>query len=100
MFAYTTEPSVAAKYGVTPPALRMSFPHDENHATFTGNMDRADKIQSFVRAYRQPMVSTFNGETAADIFGDGRAILFLFREKDEKGDVAEAELRKAALSIQ
>jgi len=100
MFAYTTVPSVAAKYGVTPPSLRMSYPHDEKSATFTGNMESADEIQSFVRAYRQPMVSTFDGETASDIFGDGRSILFLFREKDEKGDAAEAELRKAAIGIQ
>jgi len=99
MFAYATVPSVAAKYGVTPPGLQMSYPHDEKTATFTGSMDSADEIQSFVRAHRQPMVSTFDGETAGDIFGDGRAILFLFREKDEKGDAAEVELRKAATGI-
>merc|ERR1719221_1993912 len=62
-------------------------------------MNSADEIEAFVKSYRQPMVSKFDGETASDIFGDGRPVLFLFRDKDEKGDAAEAEIRKAAAGL-
>merc|ERR1712139_698699 len=32
-------------------------------------------------------------------FGDGRPILFLFRDKDDKGEAAEKELREAAAGL-
>merc|ERR1712070_982616 len=54
---------------------------------------------TFVRAYRHPAVSIFDGESAPEIFGDGRPILFLFRDKDEKGEAAEKELREAAKGL-
>ena len=68
------------------------------------------EIEAFVKKFRQPMIADFTGvtrfavtdlpaplparariihitseETAADLFGDGRPILFLFRDKDDKG---------------
>merc|ERR550532_2796291 len=36
MFAYSTAPAVAGRYGLSPPALRMFFPHDEKAVTFPG----------------------------------------------------------------
>jgi protein disulfide-isomerase A1 len=90
---------VAEKYGVKPPAVRMLFPHDEKAADFPGNLQSADEIAAFVKGYRHPLVTTFNGETAPDLFGDGRPILFLFRDDDEKGKAAEVELRKAAVGL-
>merc|ERR1719162_2969919 len=77
----------------------MFFPHDEKVATFEGNMDNVEEIAKFVRAYRQPLVIPFDGESAADIFGDGRSILVLFRDDDDKGKEAEKELRKAATGL-
>jgi len=100
MFAYSTSPAVAGKYGLQPPGLRMFFPHDEKAVSYTGNMQSADDIQAWVKAHRHPMVTPFDGETAAELFGDGRPILFLFRDKDEKGEAAEKELRKAAAALQ
>merc|ERR1712232_41872 len=49
---------------------------------------------------RHPIVAPFDGESAPELFGDGRPILFLFRDKDEKGEAAEKELRKAAAGLQ
>jgi len=96
MFAYSTAPAVLAKYSAQAPALRMFFPHDEKVATFEGDMSNIEEVQRFVKSYRQPLVIPFDGETAADIFGDGRAIVVLFRDNDEKGQEAEKELKKAA----
>jgi len=100
MFAYTTTPAVFERYGVTPPALRMVFPHDEKVANFEWDMQDVKQIETFVKAYRHPVVSTFDGESAPEIFGDGRPIMFLFRERDAKGDAAEKELREAAPRLQ
>lgn len=91
MFGFSTAPAVASKYQGTPPSLRMFFPHDEKTATFQGNMQSSEEIEAFVRAHRQPIVSNFNGETAPELFSDGRPILFLFRDKDEKSMAAEKE---------
>lgn len=99
MFAYSAEPAVAAKYGLKPPAVRMLFPHDDKAADFAGDLQSADEIATFVKSYRHPLVTIFNGETAPDLFEDGRPILFLFRDDDEKGRAAEAELRKTAASL-
>lgn len=96
MFAYSTVPEVASKYEATAPSLKMFFPHDEQSAAFTGDLNNAEEIESFVKAYRHPMVADFSGETAADLFSDGRPILFLFRDKDGKGEAAEQALRAAA----
>lgn len=100
MFAYSTSPQVAARYQATPPALRMFFPHDEKTAGFQGDMQKPEEMESFVRSFRHPIVSTFDGESAPELFGDGRPIVFLFRDKDDKGDAAEKELNKAAASFQ
>lgn len=100
MFAYSTVPAVAGQYGLQPPGLRMFFPHDEKAVSYTGNMQSAEDIQAFVKAYRHPMVTPFDGETAAELFGDGRPILFLFRDKDDKGEAAERELLKTAAGLQ
>mmetsp|Transcript_6152 Transcript_6152/g.16988 ORF Transcript_6152/g.16988 Transcript_6152/m.16988 type:complete len:501 (-) Transcript_6152:102-1604(-) len=96
MFAYSTAAPVLARYKVQAPALRMFFPHDEQVANFEGDMSNVEEIERFVKSYRQPLVIPFDGETAADIFGDGRAIVVLFRDNDDKGKQAETELRKAA----
>jgi len=100
MFAYSTAPAVAGKYGLQTPGLRMFFPHDETAVSFTGNMQSAEDIEAWVKAHRHPMVTAFDGDTAAQLFGDGRPILFLFRDKDEKGEAAEGELRKTAVGLQ
>jgi len=100
MFAYSSSPQVFARYeGVTAPAIRMIFPHDEKVATFSGDLQSVSEIETFVRAYRHPAVSAFDGESAPEIFGDGRPILFLFRDRDEKGEAAEKELREAAKEL-
>eukprot|EP00933_Yihiella_yeosuensis_P013996 TRINITY_DN12717_c0_g2_i2.p1 TRINITY_DN12717_c0_g2~~TRINITY_DN12717_c0_g2_i2.p1 ORF type:complete len:486 (-),score=126.17 TRINITY_DN12717_c0_g2_i2:290-1747(-) len=100
MFAYSTASDVAQRYQASPPSLKMFFPHDEKAATFTGNMQSADDIEKFVKAYRHPIVTDFTGETAPELFADGRPILFLFRDKDDKGKAAEEALRKAAVSLE
>jgi len=100
MFAYSTADDVVAKYGAAPPSLKMFFPHDEQSAVFTGNMQSAEEIESFVKAYRHPIVTDFTGESAPELFGDGRPIMFLFRDKDEKGEAAEKAVRKAALTFE
>jgi len=99
MFAFSTAPAVAAKYQAAQPSLKMFFPHDQKVADFQGNAQSAEEIEAFVKAHRQPMVSQFDGESAPDLFGDGRPILFLFREKDENSQAAERELRKFAPSL-
>jgi len=96
MFAFTTAPEVAARYQVQAPTLRMFFPHDEQAVTYDGDMQNAEAMAVFVKSYRHPLVTPFDGETAPELFSDGRPILFLFRDQDEKGKVAETELRKAA----
>lgn len=100
MFAYSTAPDVLSKYEASAPSLKMFFPHDEQSATFLGDLSSAEEIESFVKAHRHPMVTHFSGETAADLFSDGRPILFLFRDKDGKGDAAEEALRGAAKQLQ
>jgi len=99
MFGYSTDPAVIAKFGLKAPAVRMYFPHDEKTATFDGNINDPAALVAFVRDYSHPLVYTFDGENAAGIFGDGRPILLLFRDGDDKGKAAEAELRKAALTL-
>mmetsp|Transcript_93623 Transcript_93623/g.265085 ORF Transcript_93623/g.265085 Transcript_93623/m.265085 type:complete len:525 (-) Transcript_93623:53-1627(-) len=96
MFAYSAQAVVAARYEASRPSLKMFFPFDEQIVSFPGDMQNPDEITSFVKAHRHPMVTAFDGETAPDIFGDGRPIVFLFRDRDDKGDAAERELRKAA----
>jgi protein disulfide isomerase len=98
MFGYTTSPQVAAKYEVTPPAIRMHFPHDEKVALLQGNPADAQAVETFVRAHRHPLVVNFSGEVAPELFADGRPILFLFRDKDEKGQAVEKALAEAAPS--
>jgi len=99
-FAYSASPQVAERYGLSAPALRMHFPHDERAAVFAGDMQSVAEIETFVKAHRYAAVSTFDGESAPAIFGDGRAIIFLFRERDASGESAENELREAAKGIQ
>merc|ERR1711904_178493 len=77
----------------------MFFPHDEKMATFGGNIESSSDIVKFIKAYRNPAVSIFDGENAADIFADGRPIFFLFRDKDDKGLALEQELRDIAPSL-
>jgi len=100
MFAYSTASEVAARYEATVPSLKMFFPHDEKSATFAGNLQDATEIENFVKAYRQPIVTEFSGETAPEIFGDGRPIVFLFRDKDEKGQAAEKAMQKVAVGLE
>ncbi|CAJ1357679.1 unnamed protein product, partial [Effrenium voratum] len=100
MFAYSTAPEVAAKYEASMPSVKMFFPHDEQSALFTGDLNSAQDIEAFVKAHRHPMVTDFSGETAAELFSDGRPILFLFRDKDPKGEAAEKALRAAAGQLQ
>jgi protein disulfide-isomerase A1 len=100
MFAYSTSPQASAAPrldGLVAPAVRMFFPHDGEVATFTGDLQSVSELETFVRAYRHPAVSIFDGESAPEIFADGRPILFLFIDRnDEKGKEAEKELRQAA----
>merc|ERR1719456_493219 len=77
----------------------MFFPHDEKVATFAGDLQSVSEIETFVRSYRHPAVSIFDGESAPEIFGDGRPILFLFRDKNDVGEAAEKELREAAAGL-
>jgi protein disulfide-isomerase A1 len=100
MFAYTTSLDVIARYdGGTPaPGVRMLFPHDEKFATFSGDLDSSAQIMDFVKKYKHPIVSTFSGETAAEIFADGRPILFMFR--NDEGDSAEEQVRVAAPQLE
>ncbi|CAE6966457.1 Pdi [Symbiodinium sp. CCMP2592] len=100
MFAYSTIPAVATKYQATLPTIKMLFPHDEQSATFAGDLSSAEEIEAFVKKFRQPMIADFTGETAADLFGDGRPILFLFRDKDDKGKAAEKALQAVAPRLQ
>lgn len=99
MFAYTTAAPVIARYNLQAPAVRMLFPHDERAANFEGDVQNADELEKFVTSYRHPLVTPFSGETAPELFGDGRTILFLFRDNDDKGKKAEQEVRKAAPSF-
>jgi len=99
MFGYSTNPAVAGKYQLKTPAVRMYFPHDEKVASFEGDINDPAALVAFVREYSHPLVYTFDGENAAGIFGDGRPILLLFRDGDDKGNAAEAELRKAAVAL-
>lgn len=104
IFSYSTSPKVISRYeGVTTPTVKMFFPHDEQQATFSGDMQSVSEIETFVRAYRHPAVTIFDGETAPEIFADGRPILFLFRDKgthNPKGEAAEKALREAATGLQ
>lgn len=100
IFAYSTSPKVVQKYELDTPAMKMTFPHDEKSAVFSGDMQNTKEIETFVKAYRYPAVSIFDGETAPELFTDGRAIVFLFRDHGEKGDAAEKELREAAKNLQ
>lgn len=99
MFAYTSSHAVAARYKLSPPAVRMHTPHNDGAAKYAGDMQNVDDMEKFVKAYKRPLISTFSGENSADLFGDGRPILFLFREQDEKGEAAQHELAKAAPSF-
>merc|ERR1712050_756849 len=78
----------------------MFFPFDAQAANFQGDVQNHEEITAFVKEYRHPMVTIFDGETAPDLFGDGRPILFLFRDSDDKGTAAEREIRKAAPSFE
>jgi len=99
-FGYSTAPAVAAKYGLSVPSVRMIYPHDEKVADFSGDVDDVAALEEFVKAHKHPIISTFTGETAAELFGDGRPILFLFRHKDDLGEAAEKELAEAAAGFQ
>lgn len=99
MFAYSTAAPVAARYQVQTPALRMFFPHDEQVVTFEGDMQNMEAMSAFVKSYRHPLVTPFDGESAPELFSDGRPIVFLFRDQDEKGKEAEKELRKVAPNL-
>mmetsp|Transcript_33351 Transcript_33351/g.72854 ORF Transcript_33351/g.72854 Transcript_33351/m.72854 type:complete len:488 (-) Transcript_33351:13-1476(-) len=100
MFGYSATPAVVGTFDWgSVPAIRMFFPHDEKFAAFAGDVSNAAELEDFVKAYRFPLVSTFDGETAADLFGDGRPLLFLFRDKDAEGKAAEAQLRQAAVNL-
>jgi len=96
MFAYSTVASVIAKFNAQAPALKMFFPHDEKVATFSGDVQSVADMERFVKSYRHPLVIPFDGDTAPEIFGDGRPILLLIRDKDDKGKAAEEQFRKAA----
>jgi len=98
-FAYSLSPAVAGKYGLTAPAVRMHYPFDEKVADYSGDLTDEQALETFVKAHRHPIVTTFSGETAAELFGDGRPILFLFRHKDDKGEKAEKELQSAAVGL-
>jgi protein disulfide-isomerase A1 len=98
-FAYSSSPSVAAKYGMTAPAVRMLYPFDEKAADYVGDIASVTDLETFVKAHRHPIVTTFTGETAAELFSDGRPILFLFRRKDDAGEKAERELQNAAITL-
>lgn len=95
-FAYTSDPSVMSHFRAVPPQIRMHFPHDDGVAHFKGDRLSPDEIELFVKKHKHPLITPFNGEIAPELFGDGRPILFLFRDHDDKGEAAEAELSKAA----
>lgn len=76
----------------------MIFPHDEKTSDFSGDLNNVGEIESFVKARRYPIVNIFSGENAADLFNDGRPILFLFR--NQIGEEAEKAVREAALGLQ
>ena len=42
MFAYSTVPEVAAHYEASVPSLKMFFPHDEQSASFQGDLGSAE----------------------------------------------------------
>lgn len=101
MFGYSTSPQVAQKYGVTPPAVKMLFPHDEKTAVFQGDIQNTAELETFIKNHRHPLVVDFKGEVAPELFGDGRPILFLFRQKEEdKSQAAEKEIREVAKTLQ
>eukprot|EP00928_Gymnodinium_smaydae_P058985 TRINITY_DN4220_c0_g3_i1.p1 TRINITY_DN4220_c0_g3~~TRINITY_DN4220_c0_g3_i1.p1 ORF type:complete len:510 (-),score=152.03 TRINITY_DN4220_c0_g3_i1:93-1544(-) len=99
-FAHTSSAAVSGKYGLAPPAVRMYFPHDETVGDYAGDFASVEELTAFVKARRQAIVTPFSGETAADLFGDGRPVLFLFRSKDDAGEKAEKEVREAAAGLQ
>lgn len=99
MFGYSTAAPVMAKYNTQAPAVKMFFPHDEQAATYEGDATDVTQLERFVKSYRHPLVVRFDGDTAPEIFGDGRPVLFLFRDNDDKGKAAEQEFRKAAIAM-
>jgi len=99
MFAHTSAAQVAERYGLQGPGIKMFFPHDEKSAVYEGDLQSAEEVERFVKAHRYPLITPFNGETAPELFGDGRTILFLFRERNEAGNAAEEELRAAAAAV-
>lgn len=99
LFAYSTSPAVIARCegeGLSVPAVRMAFPHDERTRTFSGDPQNHSDILKFVQTYRYPAVSAFNGETAAAIFADGRPLFILFRKSDAEGLELEKAFREVA----
>lgn len=44
MFAYSTVPEVVSKYEAVVPSLKMFFPHDEQSATYSGDLGSAEAL--------------------------------------------------------
>merc|ERR1711957_1051461 len=63
---------------------------------YLGHLASVTGIESFVKAHRMPFVSKFDADIAADLFSDGRPVLFLFRDQDEQGKQAELEIQQVA----
>ena len=101
MFGFSTSPQVIESYGLSglrPPGIRIRFPFDQQIADFDGDVHSAAEIRAFVQMHRYPRVVPFEASTVAELFGDGRPILLLFRDSDPRGQVAEAEVSNAARS--
>merc|ERR1712232_1434451 len=96
-FAFSTNSAVAGKYELAAPAVRMFFPHDETVADYAGDLNNHVELEDFVKARRQPIITPFTGDTAADLINDGRPILFLF--KDSADDVASKKAEEAVREV-
>lgn len=104
VFVHVASPDVAAALGATPPVVQVRTPHDEKVFPFPGDLagpaeSLAAEIAHFAKDHRIPRIAPFDGDVSAELFDDGRPVLFLFRLQDEKGRAAEEALRKAAPTL-
>lgn len=97
--AITNSTEVASKLEVKLPGIVLFRPYGE-HMVILGDRGAsppsAESIARFARDQRFPHVVPFDSSTSADLFNDGRPILFLIRSDDDAGRRAEAALHDVA----
>lgn len=98
-FAVSTSKEAATKSGASFPSIRMHTPHEERVFSFEGKLNSAEEISAFVKDLRYPRVVPFDGDVSAELFGDGRPVLFLFRRNDDRGAAAVEALHKVSTRL-